>query len=228
MGNRAVRALLSDPNVEYLGVLSESVPKRRRSGPIERIDGFDVLMSDGDADIHRLMGMCAVEEVALVLWSDGEPDSGPRTIPVVHGANVASGLIGALAAHPTAAVSDEDKVTVGWTEPGTPLKRGIPIAFPDPIGPSWGKARSNGEVVAFRDDEWAGAVVDVDGPKGRRIIGVADHAAYMEALVLSAATLAAGSGVYETGSHAAASRGEQLLNFLYDMELEIAVWSSNP
>lgn len=219
--------MLSDSNVEYVGVLNEAVPKNRRSGPIDSLDGFDVLMSDGTSDVHRLVGRCTVEDVALVLWPDATLEPGPCSVPVVHGANVATALLTALTSHPAADITADDVVVRGWTEPGKPLTSGISVPFPDPLGAQWGRERSPGEVVAFRDDEWAGAVIDIDGPTGRRIIGVSDHAAYMEAIVLAGVAIAAARGVFEPSIGPASSEPEQLLNVFDTLELELAVWSSN-
>lgn len=230
VGNRAVRVLLSDADVEYIGVLGEDVPSRKRSGPIDSIYGFDVLISDGTTDVHRLLGRCAVENVALVLWRDESIKETKIAVPVVTGANVANALTAALTAHPTASISDDDIVTIGWTEPGKELRSGDATVFPDPIGPQWGRVRSAADasktVVAFRDDAWAGAVVDVDGPQGRRIVGVSDHGAFMEAIVLAGVGMATGRGAYPVGVSSAASQPEPLLDMLNHLELEIATWHS--
>lgn len=228
VGNRSVRALLSEATVDYLGVLNEQVPRRKRSGPMIDLDSFDVLVSDGTTDVHRLVGQCSVAGVPLVLWHDLDDDlRGPTSVPVVHGANVAEALTGALLSHPAAAVTDDDNVIVGWTEPGNPHRDGFALPFPEPIGSVWGRERAPGRFAALRDDEWGGAVVDINGPSGRRIVGVADHSAYIEAIVLAATAITTGAGHYNAGSHSASVAGEHLLNVLSDMELEIAVWRSH-
>lgn len=226
VGNRSVRVLLADPGVEYVGVLNESVPKHRRSGPIDSVAGYDVLVSDGTSDIHRLIGRCTVEDVAVVVWPDVDLSPDSCSVPVVHGANVATALVAALGAHPAARIQPTDTIVKGWTEPGQPLKSGVSVPFPDPIGPQWGRERSAGNVVAFRDDEWAGAVVDVDGPDGRRIIGVSDHAAFMEAIVLAGVSIAAARGAFDRAIGSASSEPEHVLGVLDHLELELAVWSS--
>lgn len=188
---------------------------------------FDVLISDGTSDFHSLMGRASVAGVPLVLWNDLDASlQGRAQAPVIYGANVASSLTAALLTHPVAALSQDDSVRLAWTEPGTPLRRGEPIPFPDPVGNSWAKQRSNGGWVAFRDDEWGGAVVDVDGASGRRIVGVADHSAYIEAITLAAVGLLAAEGMHEARIQDAATHAGQLLDKVTELELEVAVWRS--
>jgi len=227
VGNRAVRVLLGERSIDYIGVLAGGVPDRKRSGAVDTLEEYDVLMSDGASDVHGLLGKAAVAGIPLVLWLDLEDHlDSPGLVPVIHGANVASALTAALATHPAAASHHGDVVRIGWTEPGKPLKRGEPMPFPDPIGNTWTKKRGTRRFVGFRDDEWGGAVVDVEGSSGRRIVGIADHAGYIEAITLASVTLLAGEGVYESRSQAASSNPEQLLNKLGDLELEVAVWRS--
>lgn len=228
VGNRAVRVLLGERSVDYIGVLAGGVPDRKRSGPVKTLDGYDVLMSDGASEVHGLLGKAAVAGIPFVLWHDLDDHlDSPGHVPVIHGANVASALTAALATHPTATSHRGDVVRIGWTEPGKPLKRGEPMPFPDPIGNTWTKRRSTGRFVGFRDDEWGGAVVDIEGPSGRRIVGVADHAAYIEAITLASVALLAAEGVYDRRSQYAASNPEQLLNKVNELELEVAVWRSS-
>lgn len=227
VGNRTVQALLGERCVEYVGVLSASTPRRKRSGPLTTFDGYDVVVSDGTSDVHALAGRSSVAGLPLVLWRDrADHLDAPSHTPIIHGANVASALTTALATHPAAASSPDDVVRLGWTEPGTPLKRGEPLPFPDPVGTTWTKKRGPGRFVGFRNDEWGGAVVDIDGPRGRRIVGVADHSAYLEAITLAAVALLAAEGVYDNRSQRAASRPEHLLARVNELELEVAVWRS--
>lgn len=227
VGNRTVQALLGERSVEYVGVLSVGTPRRKRSGPLTTLDGYDVVVSDGTSDIHVLAGRASVAGLPLVLWRDSEGHlDAPSHTPIINGANVASALTAALATHPAAATHPGDVVRIGWTEPGTPLKRGEPLPFPDPVGTIWTKKRGPGRFVGFRNDEWGGAVVDIDGPSGRRIVGVADHGAYLEAITLAAVALLAGEGVYDCRSQRAAARPERLLDKVYELELEVAVWRS--
>lgn len=228
VGNRCARVLLGESSISYLGIVNEPVPSRRRSGPISDLTGFDVLVTDGSTDAHSLLGRASVARVPMVLWEDGPRiASGSTPVPVVHGANVATALTSALAAHPAAETYDTDSVRISWTEPGKPHRSGTPLTFPEPVGNQWGRKRAPGRFVAMVDNEWAGAVIDIDGPEGRRIVGVSDHAAYMEASVLAAAALAVGSQQLDAKVTPASSLGPILLEKLADVELEIAVWRSS-
>jgi len=62
-----------------------------------------------------------------------------------------------------------------------------------------GNGRSAGQLVARTDGEWGGAVISVTGGVGDRVVGVADHAAHLEALTLAATALIAAEGAYGPG-----------------------------
>ncbi|MCL1597564.1 MAG: hypothetical protein M3094_00140, partial [Actinomycetia bacterium] len=165
--------------------------------------------------------------VPLVLWSD-EPalHRGAAVAPVAVGSNVGSTLAPALIHHPTAAVEEADDVTIAWTEPGPPRRKGKAIVFPDPVGVCWARKRSRGRFVAYREDEWAGAVVSLSGRGGDRIVGVADLASHLEAITLAAVALTAFDGAYETRIQDAAHHADLVLARAMSLELDIAVWRS--
>jgi hypothetical protein len=227
VGNRMARVLLGESSVAYLGVLAGGVPTRSRSGPVEDLASFDVLISDGTSDFHFLVGRSSVAGIPLVLWNDLQPAlAGSGYTPVIFGANVATALTAALSTHPVVSIAASDSVRVGWTEPGKPRRRGEPLHFPEPVGSSWGKRRKGAGFVVFRDDEWGGAVVDVQGETGRRIVGVADHSAYIEAITLAAVGILAAEGTYGPGTQAASVNADQLLDKVTELELEVAAWRS--
>lgn len=227
VGNRMVRVLLSESGVSYVGVLAGGVPNQSRSGPVEDLASFDVVVSDGTSDLDSLVGRTSVAGIPLVLWTDLDPAlTGSAHTPVIFGANVATALTAALLTHPVVSTTASDSVRVGWTEPGKPKRRGEALHFPEPIGSSWAKRRSGAGFVAFRDDEWAGAVVDVQGETGRRIVGVADHGAYIEAITLAAVALLAAEGAYGPRFQDASTHADQLLNKVTELELEVAAWRS--
>jgi hypothetical protein len=228
VGQRAGHILLGEADVGFVGLWdSPDASKRKRSGPVSDIAGFDVVVSDRATNFDELLARSAVEGVPLVLWTDA-PDlhEGPAASPVAKGANVGSGLSEALTYHPSAAMEAEDSVVVGWTEPGNPHRSGTGLPFPDPVGMAWAKERAANRFVALRDDEWGGATVTLEGDSGRRIIGVADLSSHLEALVLAAAGLAATEGAYENRIQMASHAGEQLMNKLLHLELDVAVWRS--
>lgn len=227
VGNRMARVMLGEPSVSFLGVLAGGVPNRARTGPVEDLDSFDVLVSDGTSEFHSLVGRSSVAGIPLVLWREIDPTlDGSSQAPVIYGANVANALTAALTTHPDVAITPSDSVRIGWTEPGAPMRRGEPIPFPEPVGSSWAKRRKSGQFVAFREDEWGGAVVDVEGDAGRRIVGVADHSAYIEAITLAAVGLLAAEGAYGPRIQNTAQHPAQLLAKVTELELEVAVWRS--
>lgn len=229
IGQRAGHIVLAEAAVEYLGVWRSSDLRRsKRTGPTTTIDGFDLAISDRRQGHTDLIARCSVAGIPLVLWSDAEEVApGSATIPVVIGANVGSALSEVLVHHPSADHASGDEVVRAWTEPGKPLKRGQAVAFPEPVGMSWAKERSPGHFVAFRDDDWGAASCTLTGDAGERIIGVADHAVHLEALVLAATALSAVDGAYPKGVVSASSAGERLMNSFDLVELDFAVWRSH-
>ena len=228
VGQRAGRILLAEADIDFIGLWDQPEAKRgKRSGPASSASGFDIAVSDAERPSSRLAAQCAVESIPLVLWSDAaDIPRGTASAPIVVASNVGNALAEVLPFHPSAARTDEDEVRICWTEPGKPLRRGEPVVFPDPVGTAWARERGPGLFVAKRDDLWGGAVVELNGPTGRRIVGVADNAAHLEALVLAAATLTAVDGAYPAEVVQASSAGEQLLNKLMGVELDFASWRS--
>jgi hypothetical protein len=228
VGFRTARVLLGEPDVAHVGVLDPSAPTSGRSGRMMDLSSYDALVSDGTTDHHDLIGRCSVEGVPLVLWPDlPELATGPSHLPVIKGANVAIALTAALAVHPTAAITASDVLRVGWTEPGSPQRSGEAMPFPDPVGSVWASPRSSGRFVAFRDDDWGAAVVEAVGSGSTRIVGVGDHAEFMEAITLAAIAILAARGAYEPIIQDASSQPELLLDEVTRLELDVAAWRSS-
>ncbi|GMQ98065.1 MAG: hypothetical protein BMS9Abin17_0570 [Acidimicrobiia bacterium] len=228
VGARAGRVLFAEDSVDYLGLIQPPLQApTRRTGPAGDLASYDVIVSDGTTPATDLVARASVLGIPLVLWSD-EPllHRGPAAVPVIVGANLGSALSQALAQHPSAGIVTGDVVTIAWTEPGSPLHKGTAIAFPDPLGVMWTRERSDQRFVAYTDGEWGGAVVSVTGDAGDRVIGVADHAAHLEALTLAATALSAAYGAYEPDIQDAVNQSEQLMRKALTLELEVAVWRS--
>ncbi len=228
VGARAGRVLFAEDSVEYLGLTQPSSGNRsRRTGPAGDLANYDVIVSDGATPANDLVARASVLGIPLVLWLDEMSlHRGPSTIAVAVGANVGSTLSRVLVHHPSASVAEDDTVTIAWTEPGSPLRKGTAVAFPDPVGVVWARKRGTHNLVAHTDNEWGGAVVSVSGPGGDRIIGVADHAAHLEAMTLASAALIATDGAYGPGIQEASEPGRLLMNKAMELELEVAVWRS--
>ncbi len=229
VGGRASRVLFAEDSVQYVGLTQPSSQARsRRTGPAGDLATYDVIVSDGATPSTDLVARASVLGIPLVLWLD-EPSlhRGPSTVPVIVGANLGSALSQALLHHPSAAIVGDDVVTIAWTEPGSPLHKGTAVAFPDPLGVVWARQRSAGRLVAHTDSEWGGAVISVTGGVGDRVVGVADHAAHLEALTLAATALIAAEGAYEPGIQGAVTEGAKLIAKALDLELEVAVWRAS-
>lgn len=228
VGQRTARIFLGDPRCDRLLIFNSGwVPRDRRVIQTRDFSGVDVVVSDGSTALASLIGRSSVAGAPLVLWSDvPRAELGIAAIPVIVGANVGSTLADALLTHPSSQPVPGDTVQVAWTEPGSPHRKGTPIAFPDPVGMAWSQERGEGRFVAFRDDEWGGATTVVDGESGRRVVGVADLGAHLEALTLAAVAFTAAAGSFNSGIQSTATASEAILAEARNLELDIAVWRS--
>jgi hypothetical protein len=227
---RTARVLFAEDSVSHIGYLQSDMPRLgKRTTKADELDTYDVIVSTGETLATDLIAQASVRGVPLVLWRD-EPElhRGPATVSVVTAANVGSALAPSLVHHPSAEVTSSDTVTVAWTEPGKPYRRGEAITFPDPVGPVWARERTSGKLVARTSESWSGAVVTVRGAAGERIVGVSDLGTHLEAITLAAVSVLAAEGAYDATIGDASVRGGEVLNKAMDMELDIAVWHSSP
>ena len=226
---RTARVLFAEQGVSHIGFMQSGMPRLgKRTAAAEDLETYDVILSTGETAATDLIARASVLGVPLVLWHD-EPGlhRGPSTMPVVTSANLGSGLAPSLVHHPSAAVTSSDTVTIAWTEPGRPLRKGEAVTFPDPVGPTWAEKRGNGHLVARTPDEWSGAIVTVRGPGGERIVGVSDLGTHLEALTLASVALLTAGGTYGPSIGDASERGGELLEKAMEMELDVAVWRSS-
>ncbi len=218
---RAARIILAERDLTSLGLIGGS-PKSQDQRVHQATDltEYDVVMTDAP-DPAGLVEAALDAGVNCVVWADGEElelEFGERFAAtgatLLTGANLASGLAPSLAAHETARGGEVMEVAIAWTEPGTPLRRGEPIPFPDPVGARWAAQReTDGGYKAFAapiSGDWAGALAKVTsaGTEGvvTRVVGVADQAAHLEALALAAGVLAI--DLYAPGAHRPAYAAE--------------------
>jgi hypothetical protein len=71
-------------------------------------------------------------------------------------------------------------------------------------------------------------VVEASGDAGIRIVGVSDHAEFMEAICLAAVGFLAAKGTYTATIQDASSEPHALLDEVTRLELDIAAWRSSP
>lgn len=209
VGFRAGRILLGDRRVSRIGLIGRT-PTESHSGRVEKaseLADYDLVVTD-DAEPLPTIERAMAANISCVVWVEPEmdtlqPESGSVLLT---GANLGSGIAPCLASHEVAQATQAVTVIVAWTEPGTPLRSGEPLAFPDPIGGRWGRRHRSGDhtqFVAPVSGDWGGAVTKVttraNGSSVTRIVGVADLAAHMEALALAAGALAVGADAYRAG-----------------------------
>ncbi|HEX9853722.1 MAG TPA: hypothetical protein VGC47_00195 [Acidimicrobiia bacterium] len=232
---RAGQVLLAERDLTVLGLLERD--PTTHDPRIERVDdlaGYDVLVTDAHRDMDGLVEEALEAGIGCVLFAGGpdigerygsEFDSIGRTLIV--GANLATGIARCLAAHETARGGEVLGVTCAWTEPGSRLRRGEPVAFPDPVGALWAKrrrGRDKHDLVAPVEGDWAAATAAVtsvvDGGVVSRVVGVADLSAHLQALALASAAIAIDS--YASGAHLPEASAERYLMAALGAGLDVA------
>ena len=219
---------MGDSRCERLVMINAGwIPSDSRVVQTRTFRDVDVVVSDGTTPLTSLIGRSSVAAAPLVVWPDvPASELGTATIPVIVGANVGSTLSDSLLTHPASQATQGDTVQVAWTEPGKPHRNGTPIVFPDPVGMAWSHERATNRFVALRDDEWAGATTIVDGPSGKRIVGVADLGVHLEALTLAAVAFTAAAGSFGPAIQSTVTAREAILSEARNLELDVAVWRS--
>ncbi len=235
VGTRAGRILLAERALTALGLVDKQPTERDpRLEAVEVLATYDALLTDApepEPDIE----MALTAGVSCVVWVDADQaheayhdafaEAGLRLLT---GTNLATGIAPALTAHEVAAADNVLDVTMAWTEPGTPRRRGEAIAFPDPVGSRWGEARDSSfadrAYVARVSGAWAAAMAKVTGatPGGvvTRIVGVSDLAVHLEAIAF--ATGAALVSSYPPGSSRPADLADDYLSKALDIGLDVA------
>lgn len=207
IGLRVGRILLAEPGLRSLGVLDRRTHEPdARVRSIEGVDGYDLVVTD-DEDPGPIVDRAARAGIDCVVWADGTDlleHEGFDGTTLLLGANLATGLALSLGSHESAALPEADTELVAWTEPGRPLRSGEAVPFPDPVGPRWGRVRSeNGgitKVAAPLDGDWAAILARVSDGTTTRTVGVSDLAEHLEALALAAGVLAVAAGAYPAGT----------------------------
>jgi hypothetical protein len=222
IGTRTGRILLAERDLTALGLYGQrGATEDRRTMAIRELTGFGVLATD-DPNPRDLAVIAAEDGLSCVTAAEVRVDRRlarrllDAGVTLVTGANLSSGIAETLAAHELAQTDEDSEVLIAWTEPGRPNRRGMPLPFPDPVGPRWGervgrkpRRREPGPLVtraaAPVDEEWAGAVARVagsrDGKRVEQIVGVADEQKHLAAIALAAGALAVAEGAYPPGIH---------------------------
>lgn len=248
-GARAARILLAERDLARLGMFGRTLtnPDDPRAVSIDSLVGYDVLVAD-EVDEPLAVARTALEAgVSCVLWSDLwevrdeasdiDEEFSEAGLTLVVGAALGAGLASALASHEIARTDEPLELTIGWTVPGRPLRRGEALPFPDPIGSRWGRPVEDSDApdvvptrrfIAPLHGEWAGAVARVTGVVddgiAQRVVGVTDHAAHLEAIAIAAGAITAASGGYAPGLRWASEPDEYLERAL-DAGLAVATFT---
>jgi len=213
IGSRAARVLLAERSVEAIGLIGRrSTSGDPRVSTITDLAGWDVVASDDIEHIKRRYRQASDHGIPLVVPTNQAVVTPNPDIPFVVGANPRFGLAASLAAHECTRHESPMEAVVAWTEPGRPLRRGLPLVFPQPIGNLW--AESGDDVwpqappgtqflAAPVEGPWTGLAVRVTAatPEGVevRTLGVADDSYFLGGIAFAAAVLAAGTGAYPVG-----------------------------
>jgi hypothetical protein len=213
IGSRAARVLLAERSVEAIGLIGRrSTSPDPRVTTITNLAGWDVVASDATDHLTRRYRQASDHGIPLVVPNSQVDLSAEPDIPFVLGANPSFGVAASIAAHECARHDNPLEAMVGWTETGSPLRRGLPVTFPQPIGNVWAEATQNiwpaaPPVTQFLkapvEGPWIGLAVRVTAatPDGveTRTLGVADDRVFLGAIALAAAALVAGAGTYPVG-----------------------------
>jgi hypothetical protein len=196
-----------------------------------------VLISDHADHLAKQYRQASNHGIPLVVPGSRAPFKGEPDIPVVIGADRSAGLAACLAAVDSARRGNPLEVVVGWTETGTPLRRGQALAFPQPVGNRWAH-----EVTPVWPDSppgvtylaapiegpWAGVTARVTTASEEgvevRTIGAADDALYLDGIALAAAGLVAGEGAFPVGLHVPTAAASSYLDVARRAGLDVATF----
>lgn len=239
VGVRSGRILLGERGLSALGLYDKTPntedPRLERA---DTLSSYDLFVSDTTEDPETAAVLALEAEIGCVLFADAEDVGTSLRSEFVNigktlltGANLAAGIAPALASHETARGGEILEVAVAWTEPGTPLRRGTPMPFPDPVGARWARERPTEPgykaYVAPVSGDWAAAVARVtsaaDSGVVTRVVGVADLAPHLEALALAAGAMSL--DVFTPGSHRPAFAAEVYLAAALEAGLDVAAYS---
>ncbi len=216
VGIRTGRILSAERDLSALGLYGDTsnIGQDRRVITIGALDGFDALVTDDRDGASALAVLAAEDGLACAVPGDVSDEAAERVraagTTLLTNCSLA-GLAETLSIHESTLTDEPLEVVIAWTEPGKPLRRGTPAAFPDPVGARWGRrigpSGRTTRVAVPVDGVWAGATATVVGTVGgdthTRIVGVADERPHLEALALAAGAVVAArtdrTGVVEPG-----------------------------
>ncbi len=208
LGRRVRMCLLDEPDVE-VGLLVED-PGDGSVHTVSSLEGWDALVVNSVSTASRAAVDQAVRQrIPVVSGADLPAGRRPEGGTITAGVMTGSGLAAALAASMAASHAPPMETRLAWTVPGAPLAAGIPVTFPEPVGTLWaGRAEhrlpwpSVIGLAAPHRSQWRGAAVRLqvrNGEKGGQVRGIVDDDAFLDAVCMAAAALAAARGAYPPG-----------------------------
>lgn len=212
VGTRTGLILLAERSLDALGIYGgATLAGERRVRRITDLTGFDLLVTD-DPSPAAIAAIAAEDGISCVVAGSVPAALGDRFAAagrtVLAGADL-SGIASTLAAHEAVVMDAPVTVSAAWTVPGTSLRRGVGVGFPDPVGARWGRPAQDGVEVPM-GGSWAGASVTVRGTRGgrpvERLLGVADQRDHLLAIALAAGAIAVADGEFPAGLHRPADR----------------------
>ena len=207
-GHRAGRILLGEPELEALGIYGHRSrsTEDRRSMAITELTGFELLISDDATAPLDLAAIAAEDGLSCVLAADPTPPPllaarfARQGLILLLNANTA-GLAETLRFHEALRTGPGWEVLVAWTTEAKPLRRGVAVPFPDPLGARWGRRLPAGtdplvtRIEVPVEGPWGGALARTAGPRSdHRLVAVADDRQHLAALALAAGALLVARG----------------------------------
>ncbi len=207
IAGRAASVLLSDPDLESLGVFDQDPGSDPRIQRVTDLTEWDLLLSDTNTP-ERAVALAVDASVPLVLSEEFDQTV---PVPVFAGASL-------IAVAKSLALELSTPTSVAVTTTGTPLRRGERVLFPPPVGSLRASPRPDGLLLAPTDTDWGGVMIrDGDGA-----VGVADHAAFLNGIALAAAAVVMTKRPWDPGVVSLADVARQYLDAAERAGLEFA------
>lgn len=237
IGIRTGRILTAERDLIALGLYGETkgLGQDRRTISISSLDGYDVLVTDDLEAASAVAALAADDGIACAVRGPVTQEVADRFAAagaaLLTNCSIA-GLAETLSVHEATRTDQPLDVVIAWTEDGKPLRRGTPVAFPDPVGARWGRrigaAAATTRVAVPIDGRWAGATATIVGRVGAkvqtRVVGVADDADHLAAIALAAGAVAV-SKTSLTGAIQPGDVAEDYLLTALQMGLSVATYT---
>jgi len=235
LGVRSSRVLLAESGV-HVGLFDEDSTAKSVQR-VEQLADWDVLVVDEisvGARVHMDRAIDLGLAVVLARETSVVDDSATLVVGVLDGARLAM----ALAASRIGG-SELMEAELAWTVEGHPLRSGVGVTFPDPVGALWADTAgvpaadspTKGFAAPFAG-KWraitARLTMGTDDGLSQEIYGISDDRGFLDGAVLAAAAMAAAEGAYPVG---VSGPGDPEGVFLRNAEragLHIAAFTATP